>query len=185
MISYEYLFSPDQIAEGEVFALPHEVNTMNIELSSIKEMKWKLADAIADVMRESSESWHDNAPANALYEELNAADAKQAQIGKALDYLIIADYPHEGIERITLGSRVLCDIGGDKFFMDIVGNLPAIRDLEVENVERGSIVAPMSQALLGAFTGESVIADVNSVDIEITVVLIDQLAQQELNSHNA
>lgn len=171
-----YISSPEQLKPGAFYCLPHEKRLLSAQLQDIEAYRHNLAKDIAQAMEQSSETWHDNAPADVLFSDLKQIDKKEMKLLAASRELITVAYPTEAVDFVTIGSRVLCDIGGDQFFLDILGNIP-VNGPEIENVDQGTIAAPLPRSLLGKKTGEVATADINGRQVTISVVAIDQLAQ--------
>ncbi len=173
----EFITSPQQIVEGTFYALPHEIEALSEQMEDILTKRHVLSGHIKDAMEQSSETWHDNAPADALFGEMNALDQKEHKLVVAERNLEPVEYPPLDFDLVTIGSRVGCVIGAEEFEMDITGNLPFSLE-SYTGVESGSIAAPMPQALLGAIAGSTVVAQVAGRSIEIGVSSVDQAAQR-------
>lgn len=177
----KYLLSPSQIVEGGFYALPHEIAFLRKATEQVLGRKQSVADVIGESMDQSSETFHDNAPAEAVHGELYALDHRHLALSVAERNLTLFDYPEPGFELATLGSRVGCLILGDHFQLDITGNLPITLEPDGD-VETGSVSAPMPQSLLGHGVGETAEATIHDRVIEITITDIDQLAQAKFYS---
>ncbi len=179
MSGFEYVSSPSQLIEHEFYALPHEMRLLEAQLATIRLNRGIIAANIGDTMGESSESWHDNAPAEALFGEMYQLDKREAGLISATKHLTQVPYPNIDIPFATIGSRLTCDISGDIFRLDISGNLPAMAEqIHEKDVEKGSISAPLPRALLGSRPLEQVRSIIGGQALEIVVVEVDQDAQQ-------
>ena len=172
------ILSAEQLTEGDFYALPHEVAFMESQVRDIKSKRVILAGHIKDSMEQSSETWHDNAPADALFGELNMLDGRESKLAVAERRLTVVEYPDPDFSLVTIGTRVGCVISGSSFEIDVTGNLPLTLPADGE-VETGSIAAPMPRALLGAEQEASVEADINGRIIEIGIMSVDQTTQRE------
>lgn len=175
-----YIKSAAEIDPDMYYGLPHEVEAMFAQIEGIRDGRGELAGHIEEAMRQSSETWHDNAPADALFGEMYQLDSKESGLVRASRNLIRIEYPTSEVDFATVGSRVLCSIAGGEFFLDITGNIP-LSDLthrDDHDIERGSLAAPMPQSLVGAFAGTTVLAAINEREIEIAVLDINQDAQR-------
>lgn len=175
-----YIKSANDLDANAVYALPYETLRLEKQLQAIGLSQGEIAGHISDAMEQSSETWHDNAPADALFGEMFQLDKRHADLVRAARRLIKVSYPTDEVAFATIGSRVLCSIGkGEKFHLDIVGNLPLSEEEEDhDEVERGSISAPMPRALLGVKIGETVAVDLPGRILEVSVANIDQAAQR-------
>lgn len=172
-----FITSIDQIIEGDYYALPHEIRAMKAQQGDIEGMRNLLSEDIKDAMEQSSETWHDNAPADALFGELSRLDRRESRLRVAERHLTVVEYPDPSFNLVTIGSRVGCIVAGDEFEMDITGNLPLHLPSE-DDVEAGSFLAPMPRALLGASVNDVVTADIGGRLIEVAVSGLNQQAQK-------
>jgi len=176
-MSFErHLISESEITEGYFYALPHEEVMMHRQIDSVKNQRSTLAGNISEAMEQSSETWHDNAPADALFGEMRVLDLHGTKLAVAKRNLVIVHYPEPDFNLVTIGSRVGCLMLGDEFQMDITGNLPITLD-PGEDIEAGSIDAPMPRALLGAALNSTVGVTINKKEFEVSVISLDQTAQ--------
>jgi transcription elongation GreA/GreB family factor len=172
-----YISSPEQLEAGAFYCLPHEKRLLAAQLKDIEARRHGLAKDIAQAMEQSSETWHDNAPADVLFGDLKQIDKQEMKLLAASRELIMVSYPSEAVDFVTIGSRVLCDVQGDNFLLDVLGNIP-VSSPEIEGIDQGTIAAPLPRSLLGKKEGEVAMAVINGRELAITVVAIDQTAQQ-------
>lgn len=174
-----YIRSAADLDPNAVYALPYETRRLRVQLDEIASKRGIVASHISDAMEQSSETWHDNAPADALFGEMFQLDTRESGLIKAARRLIEVPYPTPEVEFATLGSRVKYEIGGDAYLLDIVGNLPLDSDEDDhDEVDRGSISAPMPQAMLGATPGQSLEVVMPGRSLKIGVIAVDQSAQE-------
>lgn len=122
-----------------------------------------------------------NAPADALFGEMRVLDLRGLKLAVAKRNLMIVHYPEPDFELVTIGSRVGCLMMGDEFQMDITGNLP-INLKPGEDIETGSIDAPMPRALLGASLHSVIGLIVGSRELQVTIISLNQTAQENYYS---
>jgi len=174
-----YITSSKDLDPVYTYVLPYESNRLSKQVAEIKQKRGIVSGHIADAMEQSSETWHDNAPAEALFGEMYQLDTRESGLVSASRHLIEVAYPTIVVDFATIGSRVLCGMGGDKFYLDITGNLPLNKDEDDHHeVERGSIAAPMPRALLGAKAGSVVEVDMPGRILEVEILEIDQNSQR-------
>lgn len=178
VVARTFITSPEQIAPESYYALPHEVVLMRAELDGITLKRSGIAGHIDEAMSQSSETWHDNAPAEALFHEMGLIDRREASLRNAQRRLHVVAYPPIVFRLVTIGSRVICSLGGEEFPMDITGNLPIAME-EQNGVEIGSIEAPIPRAILGLAAGQTAMADIHGRELPVHVLDVDQLAQRE------
>ncbi|MBP6961923.1 GreA/GreB family elongation factor [Candidatus Saccharibacteria bacterium] len=174
----QHITSASQITEGTFYCLPHEEVLMHEQIGHVKNKRGVLAGDITEAMEQSSETWHDNAPADALFGEMRVLDLHGTKLAVAKRNLVIVRYPEPDFNQITIGSRVGCIMLGEEFEMDITGNLPIALKSDGD-VEKSSIDAPITQALLGALVNSVVEFTVDGRDIEVIVSTLNQTAQHD------
>ena len=175
----EYIDSVDGLKDNYFYALPYEAIRLNKQLQEIINKRRSLAGHISEAMEQSSETWHDNAPAEALFGEMYHLDVRESGLVKAARKVIKVPYPRAEVPFATIGSRLLCSMRGDEFQIDVTGNLPLYGDeADHEEVERGSISASLPRALLGAKRGAIVELSLKTKISMVDVLEIDQTAQQ-------
>jgi transcription elongation GreA/GreB family factor len=185
MSKTEYISSVEQLEEGVFYCLPSDVAQLDSELESIAAQRTMLADELTDAMGQSSETWHDNAPADVLYSLQRQLNQREATMRKAARTLRLLPYPEADLDFITVGSRVDCDMAGDRLRLDIVGNLPIHRPYRENDIEVASIAAPISRALLGKRIGETAIAEIGPTrSTSILIFGIEQLQPHSIETTN-
>jgi transcription elongation GreA/GreB family factor len=174
-----YITDVSQLEPSVYYALPHEVAELEREVASIRIHRAELSGHISDAMEQSSETWHDNAPADALFGAMRQLDTREVKLAAASRKIVLLAYPTADLEVVTIGSRVLCLQGSEEFFVDIAGNLPLTRAVHDTDIEVATVNAPMTRALLGRAEGETVDYEVGSRRFNIAVLAINQTVQQQ------
>ena len=106
-----------------------------------------------DVFNQSSETWHDNAPFDALRDRQSVLDAERHQL-KGILRNSLPSIPGQPKGKIGIGTRVILDTGKSYF---IAGDWTPF----VGQTKDGAMVvsrnAPLTQQLLGKRIGDKVI----------------------------
>lgn len=132
-------------------------------------------------MHQSSETWHDNAPADAIRHEAQAFLKKRSRISQILTRRFVLDYPTPETPFATIGSRVTLSLNGSEpFQIDIVGVQPG-EDGSSE-LDVCSYRAPLARAVIGKINGETAEADINGRVVTVQVIGVDQIAQRQYPS---
>lgn len=107
-----------------------------------------------DVFNQSSETWHDNAPFDALRDRQSLLDAERQQLRQLLRAgTLTVPKPKKGI--IGIGSRVTLD-SGKRYF--IAGDWTPRAGQVHGDVFVVSAASPLGQALIGRRAGDDVAA---------------------------
>ena len=169
------------IAANKIPILPFEKAELEKKLSGYVEDQTALGKMLGEAMRESSETWHDNAPADAL----NSASVNLSQQARGLlDTLRrvhVYDYPHEAYRKVTVGSLVYVSFDPDEPLEPVylVGTSREVGDSEILDLPEGVHVvtpnSPIGSALFGMLPHTDVVYTVNGRDILIGVGQVLQL----------
>ncbi len=159
--------------------LPHELQMLNTELTAATHSLGVTADAVGEAMEQSSETWHDNAPADAALEELAKARGKVAMLAHIKENHQLVDYPSPDEPRIHIGSAATIHIPdwSETFSLLVTG---AVRNLYPVDSYRDivdevmSYVSPMAAALLNLKSGERGLATINDGSVGVEVVSVSQ-----------
>lgn len=144
------------IKAGEVPVLPFELDVAQNQLEEYKNEQDALGEDLGNAMRQSSETWHDNAPAEALSYASKILTERAKALLSLIDNAVVFDLPAKHSNEVTLGSLVGVLVDGDAQIT--VGLVGAIRELPID-IQRGvenlagfqvaTISSPMGAALLG------------------------------------
>lgn len=171
----------DKIKLAGSVILPLEVGLIEERMSGIDERKAGIAQERAAIAEQSGDNWHDGAFRESDREVLQV----EAEYNKLSDRLhsIIVDYPEDGDEQVTLGSRVTINNGGTESKLDIVG-FASIHDKKANGVMPASLEAPIIQSILGKYAGEMAVLKIGGSTRDVAIVEIDQQALR-LRDENA
>ncbi len=168
--------SISEIANDDVqYALPHEYLALQNELEEIETHMKSLSDLNHSAMNESSETFHDNAPAEALRDESIVYSSRNRSLLSILEKIQIIDYPSEELNFITIGSLVSLQFeNGDteQFYIAGVVNYSKINDPEVTLC---SYKSPVGKLLVGRNVGNKILLDSNKQTV--TILSIRQIGK--------
>lgn len=136
--------------------LPIEANLITRQFAHLTGKQSELAKLLNEAMTQTSETWHDNAPADHVnLESIKTSNAAERVI-KAMTSAVVFDYPEE-TEEVTLGSAIEAEVGGngDKNML-LVGYSQDIKEFLVPNVAVFSLQSPLGEAVLGAKRGQEI-----------------------------
>lgn len=142
---------------------------MQSQLHELIEKQGDLAKDLGEAMSQTSETWHDNAPADVI----NVAGALNAQTAEKLVSVIrdavVLDYP-ENEEKVTIGSGlgILFPNGNERTVL-LAGHMAGIKEYLAEGVNAVTVKSPIGEALLGAKEGDTVAYRVGARVLEATV----------------
>ncbi len=152
----------------------------------------ELGRRLGEAMSQTSETWHDNAAADAVTSDSAALTESANYIGRIIHESDVFPYEVETDEGVTLGSLVGVRFGAsqDVSYLYITGSTRELSDEikselpKVEDIAVATIFSPIGRALLGVKAGEvaQFEAPNNGRTIEIHV---DTLQQVILPTHSA
>jgi len=170
--------SVEQLHEGVTYLLPHELIRVQDLLAKTEAELKVLAEQRFEAMHQSSETWHDNAPAEAIKHTGEVPGRRRDKLDKMLRSQFILDYPSKEIPFATIGSRVLIKVGQtEPFTIDIVGAQTESTDSNPD-IEESTYRSPLAIAIIGKSVGETPLATIGDRTLEVTILGIDQEAQQ-------
>lgn len=175
------------LQQGLSPVLPFEEGAIQGTLDTLANEQSSLGKELGAAMRQSSETWHDNAPAEAVASQsiIVAARAKLAHAGLANSINI--GYPEETFPYATLGSLVEITYQGDDtpehvYLTGIVRDLETINRLTnadlPESVDVVTVSSPLGMSLLDGQEGDTRMYSVNDKNF---AVHIRAVAQRSIN----
>ncbi len=169
-----YIVSAKDIVEGGVYCMEFEVPLIEARMESVGLAIQDVAVDISAAMDQSSETWHDNAPADAAFAHLNKLDQDKHRLTIAQRRLVQLPYPTPDMGIVTVGSLITCEMKDDEFGLLIVGNAPVHHPHDYEGNDIASLVAPIPRALLGLEVGDETNFTVGDRVQSVAVRAIDQ-----------
>lgn len=143
--------------------LPFETSALGKKIQGYILEQVRLGVQLGEAMNQSSETWHDNAPADAINTQSVVLSSQAGKTGQALSSSIRFEYPTEADPQVTLGSvvEILYADDNDPELIYLTG---ATRDIDTINnhtdagfsddFDAVTISSPLGQCLLGANEGE-------------------------------
>lgn len=109
-----------------------------------------------DVFNQSSETWHDNAPFDALRDRQSVLDAELQRLRSVLRNSL-PSVPRQKKGVVGIGTDIhLQDERGNVKQYKVAGDWTPHAGQEVDGVIRVSLQSPLAQQLLGKVTGDTV-----------------------------
>jgi len=152
---------------------------IEVSLEALAAEQRNMAVVRAEAMSQSSETWHDNAPADAA----NLEASRVTSAAKALVRLLgtpIIDYPPEASPIIEIGSFVLLDIWGMRVGAAVVGASQIYQESDLAGVEGTDenmfvgVNSALGLAILGRSAGNQGSYEAADQTFTFTVLGIDQ-----------
>lgn len=170
----------EAIKSGRNPVMEYELDSLNQKFSFYVQEQKKLAKQLQEAMSQSSETWHDNGPAEVIIAESEILSQSAEQLSEfiAKSFIISGEAPRG---QISLGSvcKVLY-VDEEEEVICIAGVTSVIPD-EVKNVfadiQAVSVKSPMALHLLGKTKGNRVSFSISSGarSLAQNVVIIDIL----------
>lgn len=174
------------IESGVTPILPFEKMILRGRFDSLASEQLRLGNELGEAMSQSSETWHDNAPAEAVRDQsfitANRALALQALFRDSMD----VPYPSRQEDKVTLGSIVDVRYGSDlrieryiitgvvRDIEDIEAATGVILSTEEQDVDAVTVLSPLGKNLLGTAVGDTVVYEANEKTFSLSV---DQVTQ--------
>ena len=152
------------LEQEKVPVLPFEVELAQRALLSHIKKQDDLGRQLGEAMNQSSETWHDNAPAEAIANSSKILEKTAGETLRIVNNSVVFSHEASEADGVTLGSlvSVLYDGDDDESHLYITGATRKITD-EIEqslgnfdDLFVATITSPIGSALLGARVGDRV-----------------------------
>lgn len=169
----------DAVNKGEIPVLPFELERARLSFSQQISKQEELGRSLGEAMRQSSETWHDNAPAEAIRDESRVVALLADKAIKLLQYGKEFGYETEG-NTVSLGSVV--DIRYDKTG-NIITALVTGATADVEDfcgrsdIKGLTIFSPIGKAILDLSVGDSTEVTISNKKIPVSIIRIRNLSE--------
>lgn len=177
----------DIITEEKSPMLPFEHAMLSGELQDLGVAQSALSRLLGEAMQQSSETWHDNAPADAINHEGRMLSARAEQLIATLGKAVIVGYPEVDDERIILGTIVGIKYQGDDeiehlLLTGVTRNAPHFsteadipRPLQIVTAQ-----SPLGSAILGRKPGDTPQYEVRDRMLRIAIDSVQQLKATDI-----
>lgn len=152
------------IEDGKVPMLPFELTVATNALGIHLDKQSKLGKKLGEMMQQSSETWHDNAPAEAIANDSKILAASAEKTIQKINDAEVFDYSDDA-DKVTLGSLV--DIryeGDDDTMLFILTGVTREIPEEIANTEGANCVtisSPLGVSLFDKRKGDRTSYSVN------------------------
>lgn len=170
----------DLIADGITPILPFEVDVVRERFELFAAEQARLGHQLGEAMRQSSETWHDNAPADVINLQAGNLSTRAKKLTQNFGQTVEVEYPPLGLD-VTIGSIVGLVFEGQSEveYVLITGLVDEVPGSIRETLPIGTMVvtiqSPIGRALLGAKNGEMVNYKVRDRNMSVIIMSKDQL----------
>jgi transcription elongation GreA/GreB family factor len=171
--------------------LPFEDRALRAELGRLGLAQGELSTLLGEAMGQSSETWHDNAPADAVNLQSKVVTGRAEQVIKYLQHGVLVAYPAPDETSITLGSVIGIQYPDtdevDQFLLTGVSRtVPELKpDTPYENLDVVTVRSPLGAAILGAIAGDNLVYVANQRSLNVNIVDVAQFNPQNLLQHTS
>src|SRR5690606_8699834 len=132
---------------------------------------------LGEAMSQSSETFHDNAPAESIRDEQEILLRRAKPLMQILRHHVVIDYPDPKSNIASIGSRVTVqyDNSNERFDIDIVGYRPSSAEY-FNDTEIISYESPLAAAILGNQPGTKVY--IGDPPVSLDIIEVNQTAVQ-------
>lgn len=145
------------ISDGRIPVLPFELELLHAQMRFFIGEQERLGRLLGEAMEQSSETFHDNAPADAIEDDAIVLVKRVAMLQDAIRRIDTFIYPEVRSEIVTLGSLVEIVYGDDE--PEVVFLTGYVRELGDEfnlpdSIEVVTVSSPLGGCLLDTREGE-------------------------------
>jgi transcription elongation GreA/GreB family factor len=167
------------IEDGKVPMLPFEQRQLEVELLGHTATQNELSKLLGEAMTTTSETWHDNAQADAVTMQSGILVEQASGVLAALKNRVIIPYEHDEKDRVSIGALVHVFIGVHPETMLLTGQQRTLPDelLAVidEDTTAVNIQSPIGTAIFDKPEGTVASYRVGERELQVTVVSIEYL----------
>lgn len=140
------------------FYLPHELSFFDDHFSWFVKKQISHGKHLGHAMHEGAETFHDNAPAEAIVSDQEVIVNEVKKLRVALKNAVVVEYPEPHERSISIGTLCLLDWQGDGVELCyIVGEPNGYRELEFDfDFTPVSVKSPVGSALIDRLPGEDI-----------------------------
>jgi len=143
----------DILRRGKLPLLPFELETLRERMQGYINDQQRLGRLLGEAMDQSSETFHDNAPADAIEDEANILVAQVRRVQEAIRNAVELPYPDAAYNKVTLGTLVdVAYSNGDSELIYLTGHAREIDAARLglpEDTMIVTLVSPVGESLLG------------------------------------
>ena len=167
------VFPIEALDASVTYLLPHEHALLMAIMEQLSAKQEELGMHLGDAMTQASETFHDNAPQEAVCNEAVVLVKRAEPVIRTLGTYRIVYYPEAECDYITLGSTARVSLNEEEFTVRVVGASWLYPDYH-DDVDRMSYIAPLAQALLGKKEGEDTKTEINGKYMVIKILHLEQ-----------
>ena len=162
------------IAEGRVPMLPFEQRELEVELLGHTATQQELSKLLGEAMNTTSETWHDNAQADAVTMQSTVLVKQASGVLSALKNRFIVPYEHDEKDKVSIGALVHILIGNSPETVFITGQRRSVpKDIAQvvgEDTMPISMQSPIGTAIFDK--GEGAVASYKVVERELHITVV-------------
>lgn len=157
--------------------LPHEVTLLTNKFDDYVKDQNALGEELGDAMSQAAETFHDNAPADAINHESRLLFARAEPVRELLRKHLVVEYPTEDVDEIVIGSTVIVEIGDIVETYEIAGQRHATQESDEVSIITPS--SPLASHLLGKKNGDNFPAVIGNRNTHIRILEVSQTRQRD------
>lgn len=166
------------------FLLPCEVESINRRLEELGASQYALRSLLGEAMEQGAETFHDNAPADAINSQGYLISAEAASLIRVQERGTRIDYPRVA-ESAAIGNLVTIDYGDDTETVLLTGYTRSIAPgtLEALGAEAAiSAGSPLGFSLLEGQAGDTTSYEVDNRKLQVGIVAVGVVARASVAS---
>jgi len=166
----------EAIAEGKTPMLAFEQRQFEVELLGHSATQSELSALLGEAMTTTSETWHDNAQADAVTMQSHILESQAKDVIAALKSRFIIPYEQDEQDKVSIGALVDVLIGQSPQTIFMTGKqrrLPGdIAEILGEDTTAANVQSPIGAAIFDQSVGAVASYKVGERQLQVTVVSI-------------
>ena len=155
--------------------LPFELDLLETQFKLLVEEQEENSRLLSDANNQSSETWHDNHPAQAINERSGRVAIRAQKLQGIMENAIRFNYPDPGSKMITLGSIIEYRNEDSDNIVLLTGATSGPNSVAGTEYHMVSLQSPLGNAILGNEEGCEIAYKVGHKVLTMEVVLVSQL----------
>lgn len=167
----------EALLDGKIPMLPFEQRQLEVELLGHTATQNELSKLLGEAMQTTSETWHDNAQADAITMQSGILVQQANGVLSALKHRFLIPYEHDEKDKVSIGALVKVMIGAYPETMLVTGRMRALPEgvvaLVGEDTSAVNVQSPIGAVIFDQPEGTLASYSVGDREFQVTIISIE------------